>query len=695
MAEAGLQPGADAVARSRLAVEARPDDGAAWLAFADALRGSGSTEEALDAYRRSTGLAPDNPDTFFRLGHALMAAGKFDEAIDAYRRVTALQPGRAAAWANIGLALERLDRIDEAIAALKRAVAENPRLVPAHSALGNIWLAGGDAPKAIEAYESAVALKADDIVALCNLSTAYLRQERIEEAEAIARRAVAAAPRELVTHRQLASVLSLQDRPLDTIAALRAVLQLDPNDESIGAELLYQARQVCDWETVADLTPRIVAATARALAEGRRPVATPFTAIAIDPPSEGAVAKAWAAEIERDARRAGSPFVHPAAALREGPLRIGYLSSDFRAHATMHLIGSMLQRHDRARVRCHVYSYGVDDSSQHRKSVMAAADFFVDLRSESDRAAAQKIFDDGVDILVDLKGHTAGARLGIAALRPAPVQVTWLGFPGPVGASFFDYTLVDRTVVPPEHRERYVEGLCYLPHCYQINDDTQTAPAGATDRAAQGLPAQGFVFASFNRVYKLTDELLDLWASILADVPGSLLWLYRSRPEAVGGIGSAMQRRFIDPARLVFAPPQGKARHLQRIPLADLALDTFPINGHTTTSDCLKSGLPVVAMLGEHFASRVSASLLRTIGLDELVAANKSAYREIAVALARDPARLASLRATLRQNCRTSPLFDTPRFVANLETAYETMWQHRCAGALPRVLEIGERDGRN
>jgi protein O-GlcNAc transferase len=373
-------------------------------------------------------------------------------------------------------------------------------------------------------------------------------------------------------------------------------------------------------------------------------------------------------------------------------LRIGYLSSDFRAHATMHLIGAMLSRHDRTRVRCHVYSYGIDDGSQHRRSVENAADSFVDLRNESDRAAAEKIHADEIDILIDLKGHTAGARLAIAALRPAPVQVTWLGYPGPVGASFFDYALVDHTVVPPEHRDRYVEGLCYLPNCYQINDDTQAALSGATDRAAQGLPERGFVFASFNRIYKLTGEVLDLWASILAAVPGSLLWLYRSRAEAVESVLAEMRARDVDPARIFFAPPMDKARHLQRIPVADLALDTFPVNGHTTTSDCLKVGLPVVAMLGEHFASRVSASLLRTMGLERLVADDKAGYRKIAIALANEPAMLASIRETALRNRATTPLFDTTRFVGNLETAYETMWRHRCAGPLPRVLEIGERD---
>jgi tetratricopeptide (TPR) repeat protein len=294
MADAITQPAADALLRARVSVESRPDDAAAWFAFADALRNSGSRDEALHAYRRSTSLAPDNPDGNFRIGHALMAMMRFDEAIEAYRRVVALQPVRAAAWANIGLAQERLGHIAEAIGSLQRAIVENPKLGPAHVALGNIWLSGGDAPKAVEAYENAISIKADDVIALCNLSTAYLRQERIEEAEAMARRAIACAPQEPATHRQLASVLSLQDRPLDAIAVLRTVLELDPKDESTGAELLYQARQVCDWQTVAELTPRIVESTTQALAEGRRPVATPFTAVAIDPLREGEVARAWA-----------------------------------------------------------------------------------------------------------------------------------------------------------------------------------------------------------------------------------------------------------------------------------------------------------------------------------------------------------------------------------------------------------------
>jgi protein O-GlcNAc transferase len=682
----------DALALAQATVAAHPVDAAAWTVLGDRLRAASEHARAIEAYRRSSALDPANGETFMRTGYSLMALQRFAEAADAYRAVIERQPGRAAGWANLGLACDNLGRKDEALAALERAVAENPNLAEAHCAIGNIRMSGGDSERAIAAYERARELRPDDIVNLCNLSTALLRQERVGEAEAMVRGAIAIAPQSPVVWRQLVSVLSMQDRPRDSIDALRTVLRLDPADESVGAELLYQARQICDWKTVAELTPTVVAGMARALAEGRKPVATPFTAIAIAPSLEGGVSRAWSEEIEQGALAIARPYVHTGRRRRAGPLRIGYLSADFRAHATMHLIGSLFVRHNRQRVHCYAYSYGANDQGASRKRVEIEADGFADLRLASDRDAAARIHDDGIDILVDLKGHTAGARLAIPALRPAPLQLTWIGFPGPVGAHFLDYALVDRIVVPPEQRDRYVEGLCYLPNCYQINDDTIGDIAVATDRAAHGLPANAFVFASFNRLYKLHAGLLDLWARILNATPGSVLWLYRSRPEAVENVLAEFAARGIDPARIVFAPPLAKSAHLQRIALADLAIDTFPINGHTTTSDCLRAGLPVVATLGDSFAARVSASLLSTMGMSDLVAPGEDAYCDLAIALARDPARLASVRARVAAGLRTSPLFDCARFVRNLETAYETMWQHHERGALPRILEIGEAE---
>jgi predicted O-linked N-acetylglucosamine transferase (SPINDLY family) len=685
----------DALALAQATVAAHPADAKAWMALGDRLRAADDHGRAVDAYRRSGALDPANGESFMRTGYSLMALQRFADAADAYRAVLRVQPERAAAWANLGLALDNLGRRDDALAALEKSLAFNPKLAEAHCAVGNILMARGDSQRAIAAYERARAIRPNDMTALCNLSTAFLQQERIEEAEKAARDAIAVAPDRAEPWRQLASALAMQDRPADSIATLHRLLELDPSDDGASAELLYQARQICDLKTVRELTPKVVAEIHRALAQGRKPAATGFTAIAVAPELEGDVTRAWSHEIEQNALKGVAPYVHAGRTRGDRPLRIGYLSADYRSHATMHLIGPLFMRHDRRRVHCYAYSYGGDDKGRSRKRVEIESDHFVDLLTVSDRDAAARIRADEIDILVDLKGHTANTRLAILALRPAPISVSWIGFPGPIGARFIDYALVDRIVVPPEHRSRYVEGLCYLPNCYQINDDTLGPIVATGERAQHGLPDTGFVFASFNRVYKIQARLLDLWARILAAVPGSVLWLYRSRPEAAENVLAGFASRGIDPARIVWAPPLYKDPHLQRIGLADLGLDTFPINGHTTTSDCLRAGLPVVATLGNSFAARVSASLLVTMGLPDLVAPSEDAYVDLAIALARDPARLATVRGRVAAGLKTSPLFDSARFVRNLEAAYETMWRCYEGGELPRILEIEEanRDG--
>ena len=680
----------DALALAQATVAAHPTDAKAWMILGDRLRAAHEHGRAVDAYRRSSALDPANGESFMRTGYSLMALQRFADAADSYRAVVRVQPDRAAGWAKLGLALDNLGRRDEALAALEKSLAFNPKLAEAHCAVGNILMSRGDSQRAIAAYERARVIRPNDMTTLCNLSTAFLQQERVAESEKAARDAIAVAPDRAEPWRQLASALAMQDRPADSIATLRRLLELDPGDDAASAELLYQARQICDLKTVEELTPKVVDEIRRALAQGRKPAATGFTAIAVAPELEGGVTRAWSDDIEQNALKGVAPYVHTERRRREGPLRIGYLSADYRSHATMHLIGPLFMRHNRQRVHCYAYSYGGNDNGRSRKRVEIESDHFVDLLAASDREAAARIHADDIDILVDLKGHTANTRLAILALRPAPISASWIGFPGPIGARFIDYAFVDRIVVPPEHRSRYVEGLCYLPNCYQINDDT-LAPAVATGtRAQHGLPEKGFVFASFNRVYKMHARLLDLWARILAAVPGSVLWLYKSRPEAAENVLAGFAARGIDPARIVWAPPLYKDPHLQRIGFADLGIDTFPINGHTTTSDCLRAGLPVVATIGNSFAARVSASLLVTMGLPDLVAPSEDAYCDLAIALARDPARLAAVRARVADGIKNSPLFDSARFVRNLETAYETMWRCYESGGLPRVLEIEE-----
>jgi protein O-GlcNAc transferase len=321
---------------------------------------------------------------------------------------------------------------------------------------------------------------------------------------------------------------------------------------------------------------------------------------------------------------------------------------------------------------------------------MEESDQFIDIRESSHIDAAKRIYADGVDILVDLKGHTKGSRLGILACRAAPIQVHYLGYPGTTGADCIDYLITDRIVTPEEHAPYYSEKLVFLPHCYQVNDHQQEIASRNWNRETLGLPDKGFVFSSFNLPYKIDPVMFDCWMRILQQVPDSVLWLFGDNENTRYNLRQEAADRGVDPDRLVFAQKLEKAEHLSRLQWADLALDTRIVNGHTTTSDSLWAGVPVVVLQGGHFASRVSSSLLHAVGLSELVTYRLEEYEKIAVQLASRPSELKAVRLKLNSNRLKKPLFDTARFVRNLENAYRAMWRIFLEGRAPRQIEVFE-----
>jgi protein O-GlcNAc transferase len=350
------------------------------------------------------------------------------------------------------------------------------------------------------------------------------------------------------------------------------------------------------------------------------------------------------------------------------------------------LIAQVLELHDRRRVEVRLYSYGAGDASPMRRRIESAGDAFVELAGLSDREAAQRIRDDGVEVLVDLKGYTLNARTAILAMRPAPVQVAYLGFPGTMGADFIDYAIADPVVAPASMADAFAEKLAWLPDCYQPNDRLREIgpPPG---RAACGLPEQGVVFCCFNHTYKLRPALFDRWCRLLARTPGSVLWLLQSNAQARANLLREAAARGIDAGRIVFAPVVPPAQNLGRLTHADLFLDTLPINAHTTASDALWAGVPVVTCPGDSFVGRVAASLLKAVGLDELVAPDLDAYEAVAHRLASDPARLAAVRTRLGAAREDAPLFDSARITRGLEDLYERMSARWRAGQEPAHLE--------
>ncbi|PWC67229.1 hypothetical protein TSH58_18860 [Azospirillum sp. TSH58] len=678
--------------------------------MAVALDALGRTGEAETAYREALSRNPEHAVSLNNLGVLVLAAGRWDEAGRVGRRMAALNPADRHGWMLLGNAAHAAGGRDEAV----RANAVAVRLAPDDAALrhnlANALSAAGRREEAVAEYQTVLGLRPDLPAAAVNLAAELLGLHDLSGALAVLRgaigrhpdhgaawrvlgqtlsgalrpdaalhalrRAVALDPGEPAGWEDLAAAATLADRIAPSIEALRRVRRLSPAYNPALAPLVQQQRHACDWRDLPALESDLIGRL-RAGALG----VPPFGLLAVDTTlaDQRAAAERWARQ-----KAHGVPPFDPLAVARptvpgDGRLRIGYLSADFHEHATAYLMAELLERHDRTGFAVTAYSTGIDDGSPMRRRLTAAVERFVDLRDRSDLDAARAIAADGIDILVDLKGYTAFARTAILAARPAPVQVNWLGYPGTMGANFIDVILADAVTIPPGEEGFYSEAVVRLPHCYQPNDRHRAIAERTPSRADCGLPEDGFVFCCFNSPYKLTPAVFDVWARLLRAVPGSVLWLYAGNPLVAGNLRREAAARGVAPERLVFAPPRPLAEHLARHRLADLFLDTLPYNAHTTASDALWAGLPVLTCRGATFAGRVAASLLDTVGLPELVTDTLAAYEALALDLARDPRRLAGLKARLAAARTASPLFDGDRFARDLEAAYRAIRQRFAA----------------
>ena len=548
--------------------------------------------------------------------------GDADGALRLLRQAADLDPHSALAWNDFGTVLAQCGRLAEAIPVFRRAIELAPDTAEAHNNLANLYQMTGALEEAVTSYGTALRI-------------------RPEYAEA---------------HRNLASALRRLGRLEESVAALATAVALNPAYAEAAALLIHQLQSMCDWRSLDDLTAQLIRAV-----ESGSGVVNPFIFVTLRTTArqQRMCAGQWA-------RRYPVADRPPLRANRER-LHIGYLSADFQDHATAHLISELIELHDRARFHIIGYSYGEDDGSGSRRRLRDAFDSFVDLQHASHAEAAARIRGDEVDILVDLKGYTTDARPEILALRPAPIQVSYLGYPGTMGCPAIDYILVDEFVVPADQQPNFTEKLAYLPHCYQVNDRTRLiAPAPA--RAECGLPEQAFVFCCFNSPHKITPEVFEIWMRLLDRVPDSVLWLLDSNPHATANL-----RAKIGTERVVFAPSLPNPLHLARFAAADLFLDTLPYNAHTLSSDALWGGCPVLTCAGETFASRVAGSILRAVNLPELVTSSLPEYEDLAFQLATDRGKLSALRTRLRADRPHLPLFDTPRFARDIEAAFERM----------------------
>ncbi|MHC5673606.1 TIGR03032 family protein [Nostoc sp.] len=649
--------------------------------------------EAIALYEQIISQYPQYAPAWYQLGVIMDSQGQTDQAVLAYQQALTINPKYAEAQNNLGIVCVAQKNLEKAIAYFQSAILSNPNYAFAHHNLGLAWQMQGKLSAAAAKFQEALQKNPNYPDAYLNLGIVLEAQENLESAIACYRAAVDHKRDYIKAYNRLGSALislamTTQGQVDEARVIFEKVLELQPDSAEAFNYLFYLKEMTCDWRSrQSDLT-RIWEQTLQEVENAKPTTIGPFDTIY--KPWERTfllkIARTHGENIQKQWVQQSLNFTHSRSLT--GRLRIGYLSNDFRNHATSHLIKSLFNLHDQANFEIFAYSFGTDDNSEYRQHIAANCEHFRDITTLSIEESARQIYDDGIQILIDLKGYTAGSRSAILALRPAPIQVSYLGYPGTMGAEFIDYIIGDPVVTPPEFADGFSEKLVTLPHSYQVNDDQQAIASTPVTRSEYGLPESGFVFCCFNNNYKIEPQIFDVWMRILAAVPGSVLWLLVRFPAAEDNLKREAQAWGINSDRLIFAQYHPKAEHLARHQLADLFLDTLYYNAHTTASDALWAGLPIITCIGKTFASRVAASLLTAVGLPDLITNNLEQYEQLAIHLAHSPTALPEIKQRLAQNRTTYPLFDTPRFTRNLEQAYFAMWEIYAAGNPPQTIEL-------
>jgi protein O-GlcNAc transferase len=640
------------------------------------LRAQGRLEEAAQSYRRALSLNPRNAGTHSNLAATLMDQKKIAESVGVLQDALSIDPRCLEAQINLGNAYRAMGQADNAIAAYRAAVEIDPSSYLSYVYLGDLLSHLGQLTEAINVLKKATELQAEP-VGLNSLGICYYNAGRSAEAEGCFRHALKLKPDFLEAMANLANILPNLGRREEAVALNRAALKIKPDYAQAVSNLFFEQRHLCDWQDFEATEAKL-----RELVR-RGACVTPFSFLTANtPPDEQLIcARSFSAS-----RLSTSQPALPSGPRQPGRIRIGYLSCDYKEHATAYLMAEMLERHDRERFEIFAYSYSDDDGSDIRRRLVAAFDHFVDIRELAHDAAVRKIREDGIDILVDLKGYTHYARPEIVAGRPARIQVSYLGYPGTMGTDCIDYLIADRFVAPEDQQQSFSEKLVYLPHCYQPNDTKRTISTLGLTRRHFGLPDNGIVFCSFNGNYKITPAMFDVWMRLLKATPGSVLWLLDTGTRV--NLQREAEARGVVAERLVFAQGLINPQHLERMTLADLFLDSLPVNAHTTASDALWAGVPLLTCVGKAFVGRVAGSILTSIGLPDLITYSLEEYEAKALQLARNPAELKALRERLVQARQSAPLFDISRYTRDMESAYQAMFDRLQAGLPPETISV-------
>ena len=673
----------DAAVKSyKNAIAIKPDYVEAHYSLGNTHQELGQLDDAVKSYKEVIDIEPDFAEMHNNLGVILKELNQKDAALKSLERAIAIKPGFAEAHNNLGNILKDLYQLDSSVKSYEKALALKPDYVDAHYNLGGAFKELGQLEAAVKSYEKAVALKPDYADGHYNLGGAFKDLGQLEAAVKSYEKAVAQKPDYAEAHNNLGSVLKEQGQLDSAIKYYDHAMELKPDIYFTFGELLHTKMQLCIWDDLSSQLDEL-----KNKINNREKVINPFPLLALtdDPELHMKTAEIFVNE--------KYPQSHVLSKIERYPkhkkIRVGYFSADFRNHPVSTLKTELYELHDRKQFEIYAFSFGPDTKDEMNLRIKAGVDHFHDVHMMLDKDLAILSRSLEIDIAVDLGGFTQDSRTGVFALRVAPIQVNYLGYPSTMAASYMDYLIADRTIIPEEKKHHYLEKIAYMPNSFMVNDTKTKLSNKFFTRGETGLPTNGFVFCCFNNHYKITLDIFIGWMRILKAVEGSVLWLTDGNSTAVINLKKEAKKNGVDENRLIFAPRLDSMKdHLNRIQLSDLFIDTLPYNAHATTSDALRMGLPVLTCVGNSFASRVAASLLNAVNLPELITTTQEQYESLAIQLATHPEKLKIIKDKLVKNLPIAPLYDTPLFTQQLESAYLTMYERYQQGLDPDDIYV-------
>jgi protein O-GlcNAc transferase len=658
----------------------KPDYANAYNTMGMALQEQSKLEEAIEAYNKALEIKPDHVDAYNNMGIALQDQGKLEEAIEAYNKVLSLKPDYVEAYNNMGNAFQEQNKLEEAIEVYNKALAIKPDYVETYNNMGNAFKDQGKLEQAIAAYNKALEIKPNYADAYNNMGTVLQEQNKLEEAIEAYKKALVLKPDYVEAYNNTGTILQEKNKLEEAIEAYNKALAIKPDYEAARTQKLLQQARICNWDSIAEdvnLIPGL------GTSEKHVP---PFALLPLEDSPERHLTRSKIYAKASYPQKTLPPKDRPSK--RPKRIRIGYFSTDFKEHPVAYLIAKVLEQHNRDQFEVFGYSVYGSSSCVMRRRLEKSFDSFMDVQSMSDRDIALQARQDEIDIAVDLNGYTQYARTGIFAYRAAPIQINYLGYPGSMGSNFMDYIVADRFLIPPESQKHFSEKQIYLPNTYLPTDNSRELSKKKITRNELGLPDDAFVFCCFNNNYKISTNEFDIWMRLLTKVEKSVLWLRQSNQFSQINMMNEAKKRNVDPSRLVFADKINMDKHLARQRFADLFVDTFAFNAHTTAAEALWAGLPLVTKLGKGFTARVAGSLLNAVGLPELITQSEQDYEALILKLATNPMKLAEIKEKLATNRLTQPLFDTELYTKHLENGYQQAYQNYFEGKLPQTIIV-------